>query len=281
MKVFVSWSGDSAGAIANALREFLAAVLAERVEPFVSSEDIGKGQRGLAVIAEELRATDFGIVVLTEGNQHSPWINFESGALGKSVTGGRVIPLLVGLRQTDVTGPLAQFQMVTASNRADVLHMISNVNGALAEPLPAATYEVLFREYWPGLEAAIAAAQQDGAPTPPRRETGDMLEEILLRLRSLDRQFAVSGMNDFYDYKEDPLKIEIMALLARLEVAYTLNETREDGNLLLEIGCVNEVPLPREAFEAIRALATSDVAHVSQISDETGIRAIRIRIFDQ
>ncbi len=76
MKVFISWSGVTSQNVAEALRTFLFAVLAERVEPWLSSEDIGKGQRGLAVIADELKSTDYGIVVITQSNQHSPWINF-------------------------------------------------------------------------------------------------------------------------------------------------------------------------------------------------------------
>ncbi len=160
--------------------------------------------------------------------------------------------------------------------------MIANVNDALPEPLPAATYEVLFREYWPTFETAIAL-QQDGDPIPTQRSSEDLLEEILLRLRGLERaQYSAFTFDGFHPLREDPLKREVMALLTKLNVAYSLDEARVlGGNIELEIKALTGSVLPPIALSEIQALAQEDSAHVSSMADETGLKAIKITIFDQ
>lgn len=48
--------------MAEFLREWLPTVLAGSVTPFVSSQDIAKGERGLNVISTELETVNYGIV---------------------------------------------------------------------------------------------------------------------------------------------------------------------------------------------------------------------------
>lgn len=167
-------------------------VLDNKVKPFVSSEDIGKGDRGLNKIADQLEQSSFGIVVVTPSNQNSPWINFEAGALGKSVTDGMVAPLLVGLTDSDVKGPIKQFQNSEASDKHAVFSLVKSLNGALLkEGLGDGTVNVLFKEHWPQLEAAIKNAPDDDAASAkkPRAES-DLLDEVLTTVRSLQRDVA-------------------------------------------------------------------------------------------
>jgi hypothetical protein len=90
MKVFLSWSGEKSRAVATALRAWLPYVNAE-VEPWMSESDIEPGARWSAEIAKELESTSFGIACVTSGNQGSPWLNFEAGALAKQLSTSRVI----------------------------------------------------------------------------------------------------------------------------------------------------------------------------------------------
>ncbi|WP_285245838.1 toll/interleukin-1 receptor domain-containing protein [Pseudarthrobacter sp. fls2-241-R2A-127] len=191
MQVFISWSGQQSQHVAAALRSWLPKVLDNRIKPFVSSKDIDKGDRGLNKIAEELEGSSYGIVVVTRANQDSPWINFEAGALGKSVSDSRVAPLLVGLSDTDVKGPLKQFQNSAASDKSAVFSLVRSLNKALPDPLGDGTLEVLFSAHWAEMEEAIRTAPTDGElpPKQPRKEA-DLLDEVLTTVRSLQRDMA-------------------------------------------------------------------------------------------
>jgi TIR domain len=98
VKIFISWSGEASHAVAIALRDWLPSVL-QAVEPYVSSEDIEKGARWNAEIAQQLNNTEFGIVCVTRSNVGSPWLNFEAGALSKSVDTSHVSPSSLSLDQ--------------------------------------------------------------------------------------------------------------------------------------------------------------------------------------
>lgn len=191
MQVFISWSGKQSKHVALALRTWLPQLLDGKVTPFVSSEDIDKGDRGLNKIADELETSTYGILVVTPSNQNSPWINFEAGALGKSLNTSKVAPLLVGLTDSDVNGPIKQFQNSEASDREAVLSLIKSLNKAMKEPLSEGTVEVLFKEHWPKLEKVIQAAPSDGGTEPtPKRGEADLLDEVLTTVRSLQRDVA-------------------------------------------------------------------------------------------
>ena len=95
MKVFITWSGPASHKVALALRDWLPTVV-PAASTFVSSEDLQKGRRWLLDMARELEQTNFGIVCVVPGNEESPWINFEAGALSASLERSMVAPFLVG-----------------------------------------------------------------------------------------------------------------------------------------------------------------------------------------
>ena len=109
MKVFLSWSGDLSHKVAVVLRDWLPSVI-QSIEPYVSSEDIDKGARWSTDIAKELEASAFGVLCVTQENLESPWLNFEAGALSKTVDKSRVCPFLYGVKRSEIKGPLLQFQ---------------------------------------------------------------------------------------------------------------------------------------------------------------------------
>ena len=91
MKIFISWSGDTSHKVATILRDWLPSVI-QSVEPYVSSEDIDKGTRWATDIAGELDQSAFGVLCVTKDNMNAPWLNFEAGALDKSVDKIKVCP---------------------------------------------------------------------------------------------------------------------------------------------------------------------------------------------
>jgi len=189
MQVFISWSGAQSEAVARVIHTWLPEVLAEKVVPFLSSEDIDKGTRGLPRIATELEESGFGIVVITPSNKDSTWLNFEAGALGKKLTDGKVAPVLVGLSDADLDGPLKQFQNSSATDKAALLKLAQSVNKSLTDPLPVTTVERLFESQWPELEAGIKAALSMVPVLEEKsRASEDLLDEVLTTVRALQRQ---------------------------------------------------------------------------------------------
>jgi hypothetical protein len=109
MKLFISWSGKRSQSMAVALRDWFPLVL-HYVVPWVSETDIGAGERWALEVAKELEQSNFGIICLTKENIGSPWVLFEAGSLAKSLQDSTVVPLLLDLDFTEISGPLAQFQ---------------------------------------------------------------------------------------------------------------------------------------------------------------------------
>jgi TIR domain len=183
MKVFISWSGEVSQQVAVALRDWLPSVI-QVISPYVSSEDIDKGARWNTDIAQELEGSSFGILCVTPDNIDAPWVNFEAGALSKSLEQSRVAPFLYGMKRTDVTGPLLQFQS-TLYERNDVLKLVRSINAACNDhALEEQRLDDVFDVWWPRLEDQMSAISTS-LPTPksPARSTTDMLNEILELVR--------------------------------------------------------------------------------------------------
>jgi hypothetical protein len=168
MKVFISWSGDMSHKIALALGEWLPSVI-QAVKPFVSSRDIAAGDRWGDVLAGELEETRFGIICITPFNLRAPWLNFESGALSKTVDRSSVVPLLCGVDRSMVRGPLAQFQS-TLFNRDDMQALLCSLNDRLSEEsrLSEELLRRTFDLWWPQLDKDLSAIDAAGSET----ETG-------------------------------------------------------------------------------------------------------------
>ncbi len=155
MKVFISWSGEMSHKAALALEEWLPQVI-NAAKPFVSSEDIEKGQRWNSELEKELEQSDFGIVVLTPENINRPWLNFEAGALSKKLgqNKARVCPLLLNLNHSDLTDscPLKQFQ-ATKVEKNDFLRLLKSVHNVIDEKsLTEQQLEKSFSKWWPDIE---------------------------------------------------------------------------------------------------------------------------------
>ncbi|MFD7326121.1 hypothetical protein ACFV9D_34435 [Streptomyces sp. NPDC059875] len=186
MKVFISWSGPQSKLMAESLKSWLKFVI-QAVDPFVSSLDIAKGDRGLRVIASELEQTSFGIICVTRENSQAPWINFEAGALSKALGESRVIPCLLDLPVKDLTGPLAQFQATSSASREDVLAMVRAIRDhANLKDLNDVHLEATFDAFWSRLEENLERARNvptERLNSTPVRAAGEILEEVLVLTR--------------------------------------------------------------------------------------------------
>jgi len=98
----------------------------------MSEEDIEKGARWSQDITKELELSNYGIICVTRTNIEAPWLNFEAGALSKTVEFSRVTPFLFGMSPTDLKGPLVQFQACLFTEK-DVGRLVSSLNDACGE----------------------------------------------------------------------------------------------------------------------------------------------------
>ena len=192
MKVLISWSGQPSCDVALALKRWLPCVI-QQVEPYVSSEDIRKGNRWGVDIARELETTDHGIVCLTRSNLDAPWIHFETGALSKSIDTSAVWTLLVGdISPSDIVGPLAQFQH-TAVEQEDFWRLLLAINQSLgSSQLNESTLRQVYDKFWPDLKTSITTATCNVSEDSDmvRRSPDAILSEVLDLSRSMSRSLA-------------------------------------------------------------------------------------------
>ncbi len=186
MKVFISWSGEESHKVGLALREWLPSVI-QTIEPYVSSEDIDKGTRWSTDIAGELDESAFGILCVTKQNLNAPWLNFEAGALGKSVDKSKVCPLLFRIKRSEVSGPILQFQS-TVVEQEDIYKLLKSINSTCgSDAIPEARLEKAFNVWWPSLEEELAKIPTQEAQPPAKKEPENPTEKILEELLQLSR----------------------------------------------------------------------------------------------
>lgn len=185
MKVFLSWSGDISHKVALTLRDWLPSVI-QSIEPYVSSEDIDKGARWSTDIAAELADSSYGILCVTKENLHAPWLNFEAGALSKTMDKSFVSPFLFDIKRSEVNGPILQFQS-TIFEKDDVKKLLFSLNKAdNGEQLTPERLEKALGVWYPDLEKQLnqlleSQPQKTVAVEPKKNElySNEILEEIL------------------------------------------------------------------------------------------------------
>lgn len=188
--IFISWSGELSQQLGEAIKNWLPYVI-QTCHPYFSPDDIEKGAKWDGQISSQLSNTNIGIICLTKENQHKPWILFEAGSLSKSMDKSRVCPLLFDMVSSDVTGPLATFQL-TEFNREDFRKLIGVINDVNDNKIGSKNLDHIFEKWWPELDdkikSIIDSHKKNTAPAPKKRSERDILEEVLELVR---RQRAI------------------------------------------------------------------------------------------
>ena len=178
MKVMISWSGPCAKMVGVILRDFLPRIV-QALDPWMSEIDLESGQRWQQEVGQQLNDHHIGISVITRQNVKAPWLNFEAGAISKSVKHSRVIPLLFDLKPSDVIGPIMQFQ-ARMNSKEDVRLMLRDLNELLDEDaLVQSHLDDTFERFWPSMERKFeevrnspVSGMADPAPSRSDREIG-------------------------------------------------------------------------------------------------------------
>ncbi|MFD7874656.1 toll/interleukin-1 receptor domain-containing protein [Streptomyces sp. NPDC059766] len=190
MRVFISWSGDASKLCAEALRDWLP-FMNPGIDPFVSSQDISKGERGLDKIANKLQDCTFGIVCVTHENQHAPWINFEAGALSRELGESKLAPFLLDLEVKDLSGPIAQFQATESASRTEVWALVKSLNEKCETVIDSDRLRVTFDRFWSDLEENLKSIRESRPSMPtPQRETSEILNELVALVREQSSRFS-------------------------------------------------------------------------------------------
>jgi len=195
VKIFLSWSGPASKAVANVLREWLPSVL-QSLEPWMSAEDIRKGDLWDKEIASNLLEVKIGVICLTAENLSAPWILFESGVLSRSVERTHVCTFLFGIKPSDIPrdSPLLRFQ-ATILEKSDVQRLLGTINSAQGEhKISEDLLERSFEKWWPELEDRLLHLPTQETPLERQRSDRELLEEVLEIVR--DIKFQQSDTDD-------------------------------------------------------------------------------------
>ncbi len=189
VKVFISWSGIRSKKVALIFRDWLPSVI-QSIEPFVSSEDIEKGSRWNTDIAQELKESTFGIICVTKENLTAPWLNFEAGALSKTIENSFVAPFLFDVKPSELKGsPISQFQ-ATSFTKEDLSRLLETLNVATGNSLSEQKLSKAFDVWYPDLEKSLNDLRSE--PVEDSEESSvvvhpDILEELLEMSRNTQR----------------------------------------------------------------------------------------------
>jgi hypothetical protein len=267
VKVFISWSKEPSRSIARAINSWLP-VVAQNVHTWMSDEAIGSGMRWNDQIAEALEKTDFGIVCVTAANQHEPWLLFEAGALAKRLDVARLVPLCIDLPPSAITGPLATFQG-RPLDADGMKRLFQDIIAIGQNPELVRSARWLFDAAWPRLKVRIDdTIVLKSAPAEPVRSQQNMLQELVDRVRRLERSQSRDPA-----FRPDPTgRLDEDRITDILE--YFITVPVPERKVLVR--SLNHLP-PEATLDDVErfvALALRDLESVGQPSDSAGDAAV-------
>ncbi len=193
-----------------------------------------------------LANSNAGIIFLTPENQNEPWIQFEAGALAKGFTENRVFVLLIGLDDSQVEGPLSNFNL-SKSDEIGIKKIVFDLNNLLGEnQISTDILSKVFEKNYPDLKQKIeqVLAQKLIQKQPEKRTEDDIQSEMLGILRGLSTRISnvehsiVQNVGLIYTNKIPPATEQFfnenfsdaaLKQLAKHNVAKILAKTRKDA----------------------------------------------------
>lgn len=256
MNVFISWSGDRSKAVALALNNWIPKVI-QSANPWMSAEDISTGSRWGGELNSQLENTAVGIICITPENQQSPWLHFEAGCLSKSLAESKVMPLLLDMPPGQLSGPMSQFQAVQ-STKVGLKKIVESINESLGGlRLKEIDLDEIFDVWWPKLTSQLESIQPYN-DVIPKRESGEMLEEVLNLLRDQRRR------HDENLEKLESRKNDMQEMFDKMHILGAAMDEKSKQDALLEKqklsflassvpsnGAEGGVPLPQDLAELI------------------------------
>ncbi|MEL7252002.1 MAG: toll/interleukin-1 receptor domain-containing protein [Bacteroidota bacterium] len=212
MNVFISWSKPLSNQIAIHLADWLK-VFDRSIHPFVSSESIEAGELWLSRLMGELNETKLAIVCITPENFTSPWINFEAGAISKSIgEKSNVIPILFGMDTSDLprNNPFINFQGFSF-NKENMLKVLRTINEKSNSPRSDNEIEKAFAYSWAGLEKELRPLIEEA-----NGQYKPFIENSLV-------SSAASATQKYYDF----LRFSLPAVKSAIDTQFTFESDAE------------------------------------------------------
>jgi hypothetical protein len=186
VKVFISWSGERAKLLANAMHGWLPEIL-QSAQPFFSDLDINPGSFSHEKLRQRFADADFCIVCVTPETVNQPWINYEAGAIAEKL-GGRTTPWLFDMAPEHMKAtPLSRLQARKA-DKSDTLSLIEEINRCSPKPVDEKVVAKTFARFWPDLADRLKAIPPTDAP-PKKVTTDELLSELAFYVRDMDQRF--------------------------------------------------------------------------------------------
>lgn len=184
MKVFISWSGDLSKKVAESFKKWLPCII-QTVDVFFSPDDIEKGENWDSKISKELSECKYGIICLTSENVNAPWINFEAGAIAKTLD-SRIASIMINISPSDMKGPLSRYQ-ATKIDKDDFFQLINDINNQCESKINPETLKTVFDNLWVAINSElneiISKSSKNLSSTKKSTNNAEAIEEILLLLR--------------------------------------------------------------------------------------------------
>lgn len=156
MKVFISYSGTKSAKMAEVASRFLEQLLPD-VTFFRSASDIALGSHWLQQVEQVYSGADVALVCITRDNIEKPWLLYEIGAL--SANNVRIIPFLLDIRPSDLSGPIALYQAVSA-DKIGVWKLIQFLHSLLDNATGSTEKNHVFENIWPAFLASLEAIRE-------------------------------------------------------------------------------------------------------------------------
>ena len=213
-----------------------------------------------------LEASNFGIICVTRDNVDQPWVLFEAGALAKSLQDAKVIPLLLDLDLSDLSGPLAQFQAKKV-DKAGVHEVVRSINQSAPDAVPPERMDQLFEALWQQLEAEISSIPE-GESSKHRRPQAEVLEELVAGVRGLDVRFRETlEMAPDLDYRRRRRRLHPGMFEDMIHMTHVMAEGPDDPLVLLLAASLlrDDIPWLYElGVDAYRAASQGTPAEASR-----------------
>lgn len=111
MNMFISWSKDTSKKLAFETKKFIEDFFESKsINIYLSSDQIDTGSYWFDDIRDAIESSNLCLIILTDENEFSRWIYFESGAIAFNGKSKNIIPFLFSSRALDPSSPLRNFQ---------------------------------------------------------------------------------------------------------------------------------------------------------------------------